>query len=87
MHRRARRPSSWWEWDLDGRRAAQFLAAEEEFAAYVETVLRNLVRIGATGAMLWCFADYDRALWDQPPCDATARSTSASSGSSAQTAR
>jgi endo-1,4-beta-mannosidase len=64
--------SFWWEWDLDGRRQRQFLAAEEELAAYVETVLSNLVRTGATGAMLWCFADYDRALWDQPPCD-TAR--------------
>ncbi|CAN5703570.1 hypothetical protein BH24ACT5_BH24ACT5_26420 [soil metagenome] len=64
--------SFWWEWDIEGRRQRQFLAAEEELAAHVETVLGNLVRTGATGAMLWCFADYDRALWDQPPCD-TAR--------------
>jgi len=25
--------------------------------------------VGATGALLWCFADYDRSLLGQPPCD------------------
>lgn len=65
-------PSFWWEWDLDGRRQRQFMAAEEEFADYVDAVLGHLIATGATGAMLWCFADYDRALWDRPPCD-TAR--------------
>ena len=34
----------------------------EEFADYIDAVVRNLVATGATGAMLWSFADYDRAL-------------------------
>jgi endo-1,4-beta-mannosidase len=25
--------------------------------------------VGATGALLWCFADYATELWSRPPCD------------------
>jgi len=32
-------------------------------------VLPRLVEVGATGALLWCFADYVPELWDRPPCD------------------
>jgi endo-1,4-beta-mannosidase len=32
-------------------------------------VLPTLVDVGATGAMLWCWADYSSHLWTQPPCD------------------
>ena len=35
----------------------QFMAAEDELAAYVAAVLPRLVAVGATGALLWCFAD------------------------------
>jgi endo-1,4-beta-mannosidase len=31
-------------------------------------VLPNLQNSGATGAMLWCYADYVPELWDLPPC-------------------
>ena len=31
-------------------------------------MLPNLVEVGATGAVLWCFADYIPDLWDKPPC-------------------
>jgi len=24
---------------------------------------------GAVGGMVWCFADYDRAIWNEPPLD------------------
>ena len=44
-------------------------ASEEDAAAYVEGVLERLVRVGSLGAFVWCFADYDEALWDRPPCD------------------
>ena len=27
------------------------------------------MEVGATGAMVWCFADYHEPLWDRPPCD------------------
>jgi len=54
----------------DGRsERTQFMAGEEALADYVAAVLPRLVEVGATGAMLWCFADYDEALWNQPPCD------------------
>ena len=41
------------------------MASEEDFAA----VLPNLVTSGATGAMLWCYADYIPELWYKPPYD------------------
>lgn len=62
-------PSHWPEWDAEGQHFRQFLAAEEELAAYVGAVLPRLQAVGATGALLWCFADYAPALWDRPPCD------------------
>jgi endo-1,4-beta-mannosidase len=45
------------------------MAGEEALAAYVAGVLPRLVDVGATGAFLWCFADYAPELWDRPPCD------------------
>ena len=56
-------------WRFDGAERAQFMASEEQLAVYVAGVLPRLVDAGATGAMLWCFADYAEALWDRPPCD------------------
>ena len=31
-------------------------------------MLPALVEVGAVGALVWCFADYDESLWDRPPC-------------------
>jgi endo-1,4-beta-mannosidase len=62
-------PSVTWEWDSYGRQRSQFMADEEEFADYVASTLPRLVEVGATGAFLWCFADYATDLWDRPPCD------------------
>ncbi len=44
---------------------------DEEDAAgvFVADALDALHDAGAIGAMLWCYADYDRAIWDQPPLD------------------
>ena len=47
----------------------QFMASEDDLAAYVEAVLPRLVDVGVTSALLWCFADYALELWDRPPCD------------------
>lgn len=58
-----------WTWEGYGEQRQQFMASEAALAEYVEQVLPRLVEVGATGAMLWCFADYDEALWDKPPCD------------------
>ena len=46
-----------------------FLVDEEEAASYTALVLGGLRRAGCTGAMLWCFADYVREIWADPPLD------------------
>ena len=62
-------PSETWDWVSYGKQKKQFMASEEDLAAFVGAVLPKLVEVGATGAMLWCYADYIEALWDKPPCD------------------
>lgn len=57
-----------WDWVAYGRPRTQFMASEDDLAAYVEAVLPKLVEVGATGAMMWCYADYAEELWDKPPC-------------------
>jgi endo-1,4-beta-mannosidase len=59
-----------WEWTSYGMPRDQFMAGEADFADYVAAVLPRLVAVGATGALMWCFADYHRSLWDRPPCEA-----------------
>ena len=61
--------STTWAWTAYGAPRTQFMAGEEAFARYVEEVLPRLVDVGATGAFMWCFADYHPDLWDRPPCD------------------
>ena len=62
-------PSSVWKWTSYGRPRQQFMASEQEFATYIGEVLPRLLEVGATGAMLWCYADYVPELWRRPPCD------------------
>ncbi len=62
-------PSEYWEWMAYEQPRRQFMANEEAFAQYIAAVLPKLIEVGATGALVWCFADYDRSLWNQPPCD------------------
>lgn len=62
------KPSFDWEWIGYSRLIKQFMAGEEEFAAYLVAVLPRLVEVGATGALIWCFADYIPELWHRPPC-------------------
>ena len=63
------RPSSVWRWRPYGQARDQFMASEEDLAAYLEMVLPRLVEVGALGAMIWCFADYAPELHGRPPCD------------------
>ncbi|HEU5288169.1 MAG TPA: hypothetical protein VFV20_07190 [Candidatus Limnocylindria bacterium] len=44
---------------------------EDEHTAeiFVAEALDGLHDAGATGAMLWCYADYPEAIWDRPPLD------------------
>ncbi len=62
-------PSGRLKWQCFGQDREQFMASEEDFAVYLEQVLPKLVEVGATGAVLWCFADYASGLYDRPPCD------------------
>jgi endo-1,4-beta-mannosidase len=50
-----------------GEQKPQYLASEDEQAAYCETVLERLLATGAAGAYAWCFADYESRLFDRPP--------------------
>lgn len=61
-------PSETWAWQAYGLDRTQFMASEDDFSEYIRQVLPNLQAVGATGAMLWCFADYAEALWNVPPC-------------------
>jgi endo-1,4-beta-mannosidase len=54
--------------ETNGREREQFMASEDDFAEYIGLVLPKLQHSGATGAMLWCYADYIPELWDLPPC-------------------
>lgn len=62
-------PTTTWEWQALGRAWSQVMLSEEALAEHLEDVLPRLVEVGATGALLWCFADYAEALWERPPCD------------------
>lgn len=57
-----------WQWNAYGEPRDQFMASEADFAEFIQQSLPRLVDVGATGAMLWCFADYIPELWDKPPC-------------------
>jgi hypothetical protein len=49
--------------------AGPALVSEGAAAAYVERALQGLRQSGCSGAMLWCYSDYDRAIWHEPPLD------------------
>jgi endo-1,4-beta-mannosidase len=51
------------------RRSPTPLIDEEAAAAYTTRALESLRRAGCLGAMLWCYTDYDPALWNSPPLD------------------
>ena len=54
--------------ETNGREREQYMASEEDFAEFLRLTLPKLHDSGATGALLWCFADYAYELWDRPPC-------------------
>jgi endo-1,4-beta-mannosidase len=55
--------------ETNGREREQFMASEEDLAEFLRLTIPKLQDSGATGAMLWCYADYIPELWDKPPCD------------------
>lgn len=53
--------------DFLGAPTPQYLATEDEQAAYYDAVMDGLMKTGAGGAYAWCYADYDPRLYDRPP--------------------
>jgi len=53
--------------DFLGKALPQYLASEEEAATYYEEVMVRLMQTGAAGAYAWCYADYDKRLFERPP--------------------
>jgi len=51
------------------REQSALLVEEDAAAAYTAAALNALRRAGCAGAMLWCYSDYDPALWRTPPFD------------------
>jgi len=51
------------------RQNPRSLVEEDAAAAYTERALAALQRAGCVGAMLWCYTDYDSAIWHEPPLD------------------
>ena len=62
-------PSYIMKWtEANGHEREQFMAGEEDFADFLSLTIPKLQDSGATGAMLWCYADYVPELWNLPPC-------------------
>jgi endo-1,4-beta-mannosidase len=62
-------PSQIIKWTAtNGREHQQFMASEEDFAEFMAQTLPKLQESGATGALVWCYADYIPELWNVPPC-------------------
>ncbi|MGZ5296235.1 MAG: glycoside hydrolase 5 family protein [Actinomycetota bacterium] len=52
-----------------GIEATSPLAGEQDAALYTRRALDGLRGAGATGAMLWCYSDYDPSAFEHPPLD------------------
>lgn len=55
--------------ETNGFEREQFMTNEDDLAEYIRLSLPKLQESGATGAILWCFADYEESLWNRPPCE------------------
>jgi len=55
--------------ERDRERSSPLLVEEEAAAAYTLRALTALRGAGCVGAMLWCYTDYDPAIWAKPPLD------------------
>ncbi len=45
------------------------LLTENEAGRYTERAFARMHAAGAVGGMVWCYSDYDRAIWSEPPLD------------------
>ncbi len=54
---------------MGARSWQQLFASDEQAAEYYRAVGQQLLRVGAIGALAWCFSDYDPLLYETPPFD------------------
>lgn len=57
------------KWPRYGKPVEQYMASEQDLADHIEAILQGLLDVGATGAILWCYADYYKKLYNLPPCE------------------
>jgi hypothetical protein len=55
--------------DPEAERGPSPLLTEDEASRYIQSAFARLHAAGAVGGMVWCYADYDRAIWSEPPLD------------------
>lgn len=55
--------------DPEAERGPSPLLSEDEAARYSERAFARLHAAGAVGGLVWCYSDYDRAIWSEPPLD------------------
>ena len=55
--------------DPEAERGPSPLLTEEEASRYSEGAFARLHSAGAIGGLVWCYADYERAIWSEPPLD------------------
>jgi len=55
--------------DPEAERGPSPLLTEDEAGRYTKSAFARLLAAGAVGGMVWCYADYHRAIWSQPPLD------------------
>jgi endo-1,4-beta-mannosidase len=55
--------------DPEAERGPSTLLTEDEAGRYIQSAFGSLHAAGAIGGMVWCYADYDRAIWSEPPLD------------------
>jgi endo-1,4-beta-mannosidase len=55
--------------DPEADRGPSPLLTEDEAGRYIQSAFARLHAEGAVGGMVWCYADYDRAIWSEPPLD------------------
>jgi endo-1,4-beta-mannosidase len=51
------------------RIAGASLLSEDDAGRYTAEAFARLHQAGTIGALVWCYADYDGAIWDEPPLD------------------
>jgi endo-1,4-beta-mannosidase len=55
--------------DPEAERGPSPLLTEDEAGRYTESAFARIHAAGAVGGMVWCYTDYDRAIWSEPPLD------------------